>query len=77
VVTKDRLEVRAPVALDEVEISGTTSRRDVDVELRRYADGKVSTRRAPARRVPAGRALRLAPTSWDGLSRAKLVELLE
>lgn len=70
-VTQDRLEVRAPVAFDQVEISGTTARRGVDVELRRY-DGTLATRRAPDQRIPAGRALRLAPSTWDRLSRARV-----
>jgi hypothetical protein len=76
VVTQDRLEVRAPVAFDVVEISGTTARRDVDVELRRFGDGKLTSRRAPGQRVPAGRALRMAPSSWDRLSRAKVERVL-
>jgi hypothetical protein len=76
VVTQDRLEVRAPVAFDLVEIAGTTARRDVDVELRRFGEGKVTTRRAPGQRIPAGRSLRLAPSSWERLSRAKLEQVL-
>ena len=76
VVTQDRLQVRASAAFDFVEISGTTARRDVDVELRRYGDGKLTTRRASRQRVPAGRALRMAPSSWDRLSRAKVEQVL-
>ena len=72
VVTEDKLQVRAPVAFDVVEISGTTARRDVDVELRRYGDGKLTTRLAPGREVPAGRAVQMAPSSWERLSRAKV-----
>lgn len=72
VVTKDRLEVRAPVTFDVVEISGSTERGDVDVELSRYGDGRLTTRRAPSQRVPAGRALRLVPSSWERLPGAKV-----
>ena len=76
VVTKDRLQVRAPVGFDVVEISGTSERRDVDIELRRYGDGRLTTRRAPGREVPPGGTLRLAPTSWERLSRAKVEQVL-
>jgi hypothetical protein len=60
-VTSDRLRVHAPVAFDAVEISGTTARRDVDVELRRYDGDKVTTRNLPKRRVPAGGGLTHGP----------------
>ena len=76
VVTEDKLQVRAPVAFDAVEISGTTTRRDFDVELRRYGDGKVATRLAPGQEVPAGKALLMAPSSWERLSRAKVEQVL-
>ncbi|MGB9377834.1 MAG: hypothetical protein WCB04_10020, partial [Mycobacteriales bacterium] len=75
-VTDDRLEVRAPVGFDVVEISGTTARRDVDVELRRYDGAKVTTRRRAGQQVPAGRALRMAPTDWDRLSRGKVEQVV-
>ena len=76
VVTEDKLRVRAPVAFDVVEISGTTARRDVDVELRRYGDGKLTTRLAPGQEVPAGRAVQMAPSSWERLSRAKVEQVV-
>ncbi|MFN8192766.1 MAG: hypothetical protein U0R80_00615 [Nocardioidaceae bacterium] len=76
-VTRDRLTVSTPVTLDEVEISGTTARRDVDVELRRFVDGKVSTRRTPGQRLAAGRVTRLAPSSWDKLSRARVEQVVD
>jgi hypothetical protein len=75
VVTKGSLAVRAPLDFDAVEISGTSARRDVDVELRRYGDGRLATRRAPGRLAVGGRAIRMAPTSWDRLSRAKVEQL--
>jgi hypothetical protein len=75
-VTSDQLRVRAPRAFDVVEISGTTARRDLDVELGRYAGGKVA-RRTLSQPVPAGKALRIAPTDWDRLSRAKIEQVLE
>jgi hypothetical protein len=75
-VTEDRLRVHAPVAFDAVEISGTTSRRDVDVELRRYVGGKLTRRNLAQRRVPAGKALRMAPADWERLSRAKVEQIL-
>jgi hypothetical protein len=75
-VTSDQLRVHAPRAFDVVEISGTTARRDLDVELGRYAGGKVA-RRTLSQPVPAGKALRIAPTDWDRLSRAKIEQLLE
>ena len=76
VVTEDRLQVSAPVAFDAIEISGTTARREFDVEHRRYGDGNVATRLAPGQEVPAGRALLMAPSSWEGLSRAKVEQVL-
>jgi hypothetical protein len=75
-VTSDHLRVHAPRAFDVVEISGTTARRDLDVELGRYAGGKVA-RRTLSQPVPAGKALRIAPTDWDRLSRAKIERVLE
>lgn len=75
-VARDHLQVRAPVTFGAIEISGATTARDVDVELRRYDGGKVATRRAPGRRVPAGQALQLAPSSWERLGRAKVEEEL-
>jgi len=73
-VTDDRLRVSAPVTFDTVEISGTTRRRDLDVELGRYGGGggKVARRNLAQQRVPAGRVLRMAPTDWDRLSRARV-----
>jgi hypothetical protein len=71
-ITREPLHVRAPVGFHVVEISGASIRRDVDVELRRYGDGKLTTRRAPGQRVHPNRALRIAPSSWDRLSRAKV-----
>jgi hypothetical protein len=75
-VTSDQLRVHAPRAFDVVEISGTTARRDLDVELGRYADGKVA-RRTLSLPVPAGKALRIAPTDWHRLSRGKIEQVLE
>jgi hypothetical protein len=75
-VTNDRLRIHASVAFDAVEISGTTARREVDVELRRYDGGKVATRNLAKQRVPAGRALRMAPTDWERLSRSKVEQVL-
>jgi hypothetical protein len=74
VVAKDRLEVRAPVAFDVVEISGTTERQ-VEVELSRYGDGKLDTHRATSKH-PAGRTLRLVPSSWEGLPHARVEQQL-
>jgi hypothetical protein len=71
-VTDDRLRVAAPDAFGTVEISGTTSRRDVDIELGRYDGGKVARRNLSQQSVPAGKALRMAPTDWVRLSRAKV-----
>jgi hypothetical protein len=72
VVTNDRLRVDVPVSFDAVELSGTTSRRSVDVELRRGSDGKVIRRKVSGQSVPAGRAVRLGPSDWDRLSRGKV-----
>ncbi|MEI6363602.1 MAG: hypothetical protein WCP95_15900 [Actinomycetes bacterium] len=76
VVTKGSLAVRAPLGFDAVEISGTNARRDVDFELRRFGDGRLATRRATGRLAVGGSAIRMAPTSWDRLSRAKVEQLL-
>ena len=75
-VTSDRLRVHAPLAFDAIEISGTTARRDVDVELRRYDGAKVVTRKLAQQRVPARRALRMAPADWERLSRSKIEQVL-
>jgi hypothetical protein len=74
-VTTDRLKVHAPVALDTVEISGITARRDIDVELRRYDGGRLAKRNLAKQRVPAGQALRMAP-DWEHLSRSKVERVL-
>jgi len=76
-VTNDRLRVHAPVAFDALEISGTTARRAVDVELRRYDGGKVATRKLAQQHVPPGRALRMAPADWARLSRSKVEQVLD
>ena len=76
VVTSDQLRVHAARAFDVVEISGTAARRGLDIELARYAGGKVA-RRTLSQPVPAGKALRIAPTDWDRLSRAKIEQVLE
>jgi hypothetical protein len=65
------LKVHAPAKFDTVEISGTTTRRDVDVELRYYAGGTLAKRNLTQQRVPAGQVLHLAP-DWGRLSRAKV-----
>jgi hypothetical protein len=75
-VTSDQLRVHASRAFDVVEISGTTARRDLDIELGRYTDGKVA-RRTLSQPVPPGKALRIAPTDWGRLSRAKIEQVLE
>ena len=75
-VTDDQLRVHAPVAFDAVEISGTTARRDVDVQLRRHDGSKVATRNLSQQRVPAGRALRMAPADWERLSRSSVSQML-
>ena len=71
VVTTDRLKVLAPAKLDAVEISGTATRRDVDVELRRYDGDTLAKRNLTRQRVPAGQILRVAPDRGR-LSRAKV-----
>jgi hypothetical protein len=75
-VTNDQLRVGAPRAFDVVEISGITARRDLELELRRY-DGSKIARRTLTQPVPAGKTLRIAPTDWDRLSRAKIEQALE
>jgi hypothetical protein len=75
-VTNDQLRVGAPRAFDAVEISGITSRRDIEVELRRY-DGNKIARRTLTHSVPAGKTLRIAPTEWNRLSRAMIEQILE
>ena len=70
-VTTDRLKVHAPVKFNTVEISGTTARRDVDIELRRYDGGTLAKRNLTQQRVPAGQVLHVAP-DWGRLSRAKV-----
>ena len=75
-VTDDQLRVHAPVAFDAVEISGTTARRDVDVQLRRHDGSKLATRNLSQQRVPAGRALRMAPADWERLSRSSVSQTL-
>jgi len=73
---KDRLHVRTPLTFDVVEISGTTEHSGVEVELSRYGDGELSTHRATSKHVPAGRTLRLVPSSWEGLPRARVDQQL-
>jgi hypothetical protein len=75
-VTSDQLRVHAAVAFDAVEISGTTARRDVDVELRRYDGERVATRELAQQRVPPGRALRIAPADWQRLSGTEVEQVL-
>jgi hypothetical protein len=74
-VTTDRLKVHAPVKFDTVEISGTTTRRDIDVELRRYDGGTLAKRTLSQQRVPAGQVFRMAP-DWGRLARSKVERLL-
>ena len=74
VVTDDRLRVDSPVSFDTVELSGTTARRDVDVEFRQGSGGKVTRRNVAGTRVPAGRLVRLGPSDWSRLSRGKVDE---
>ncbi|MBC7784557.1 MAG: hypothetical protein H7144_12030, partial [Burkholderiales bacterium] len=71
-ITADRLRLHAPDSFDEVEISGTTARRVVDVELRRYDGERLARRTIAAQTVPAGRAVRLAPHDWTKLARSKV-----
>jgi hypothetical protein len=72
VVTDDRLRVDVPASFETVEVSGTTSRRSVDVEFRQGTDGKVARRNVAGQRVPAGKTVRLGPSDWDRLSRGKV-----
>ena len=71
-ITADRLRVYAPVAFEEVEISGTTAQRDIDVELRRYDGGRLVRRTIASQTVPAGRAVRISPNDWTKLARGKV-----
>jgi hypothetical protein len=71
-ITTDRLRLHVPVSFDDVEISGATARRDVDVELRRYDGERLVRRTLAAQTVPAGRAVRLAPHDWNRLARGKV-----
>ena len=58
-----------------IEISGTTGRREVEVEFRhRDLGGTLSRRNVAQQRVPAGKAVRMAP-DWDRLSRAKVDQI--
>jgi hypothetical protein len=75
-VTNDRLRVHAPVAFDAVAISGTTARRELDVELRRFDGDKVARRNLAKQPVPAGRTVRVAPADWERLSRSKVEQVL-
>ena len=75
-VTRDGLRVHAPLSLEGVEVSGATTRRDVDVEFQRYTGNKLTRRKAVGQRVPAGKALQLAPSDWDRLSRAKIDQIV-
>lgn len=70
-ISTDRLKVHAPVKLDTVEISGTTTRRNIDLELRRYDGGTLAKRTLTQQRVPAGQVFRMAP-DWVRLTRAKI-----
>ena len=73
-VTTDRLRVHAPVAFDAVEISGTTARRHVDIELRRYNGRTLAERNLKQQRVLAGETLRTAP-DWERLARSKVEQV--
>jgi hypothetical protein len=75
-VTTDQLHVGVPRAFDAVDISGTTARRELDVELRHADAGKIA-RRNLAQPVPSGRSARIAPTDWARLSRGKVEQILD
>ena len=72
VVSDHQLRVTAPVAFDAVEVSGTTAPLDAAIELRRYDDGKVTKGKLAQQNIPAGRALRVAPSDWNRLPDTKL-----
>jgi hypothetical protein len=74
-VTTDRLQVHAPVAFDTVEVSGSTARRYIDIELRRFDGGTLTKRNLARQRVPAGETLRTAP-NWERLARSKVHQVL-
>jgi hypothetical protein len=74
-VTTDQLRVHAPGAIGAVEISGSTTRRDVDIELRRYDGGTFAKRNLAQQQVPAGGALRTVP-DWERLTRSKVGQVL-
>jgi hypothetical protein len=75
-IDDDRLRVDAPAAFDAVEVSGTTARPRLDIELRRYDGEGVVRRRLAPRGIPAGRTLRVAPADWDRLSGGKIGQTL-
>lgn len=71
-ITVDRLRLHAPAGFEEVEISGTTARREVNVELHRYDGERVARRAVVAQEIPTGRAVQLAPSDWTRLARGKI-----
>jgi hypothetical protein len=68
----DPITTHAPVAFDSVTVSGTPSRKPVDVVLRHSDRAKVTTRALVAQRVPKAQTLRLAPADWTKLARTKI-----
>ena len=72
VIDPDRLRLHAPVSFDEVEISGTTARRKVNVELRSYDGERLARRTIAAQTVPEGRAVHLTPNNWTKLAHGKV-----
>jgi hypothetical protein len=72
IAPRDHLRVRVPLAFDTVDVSSTGNPRDIDVEFLRHDGEHLESRRSIARDILTGKTLRLAPTDWEGLERARI-----
>lgn len=71
-ITADRLRLYAPGSFDEVEISGSTTQRDIEVEFRRYDGERLARSIIATQKLHECQAMLLAPNDWTKLACGKL-----
>lgn len=70
----DRLQMRAPVSLETVDLTTAGRARDINVEFLRHDGEHIERKQSTTQEIPTGATLRLVPTDWERLNRARVAE---
>jgi len=76
-ITKADLRVQTHGKLRAVEVSSRKEKQEFDVEFRQYRSKKLASRSVGGHRVPAGKAVRVAPADWNALKKTDIERSLK